>query len=128
MSDEITARNLGHFSITPKAEAFIRTMVRFGGKGPGAGFRLQVTPGGCSGMNAEFAVEDAAQGNERTVEVGSVKLFVPLLSYAMLEGITIDYVDTATKSGFTFIDPAKGACACSSSSEGMTQLEPLTRS
>ena len=129
MSDEITTRGVGHFFITPKAEAFIRTMLRFGGQGAGAGFRLHVTPGGCSGMSADFTIETAAQGNERTLEVGGVKLFIPLLSYAMLEGITVDYVDSPTKSGFTFLDPKKGACACSSSSEQpLTRLEPLSRS
>jgi len=129
MTDEITTRDVGNFSITPKAEGFIRTMVRFGGKGPGAGMRLQVTPGGCSGMNAEFSVESAAQGNERSLEVGGVKVFIPLLSYAMLEGMTVDYVDSPTKSGFTFIDPKKGACDCSSSSEAnkveLTTIAPL---
>jgi len=128
MSDDNTTRSVGHFSISPKAESFIRTMVRFSGKGPGAGFRLQVSPGGCSGMSAEFAVEEKAQGNERTLDVGGVKVFIPLLSYAMLEGVTIDYVDTATKSGFNFIDPNKGACDCSSSSPTVTQIEPVSRS
>jgi iron-sulfur cluster assembly accessory protein len=129
MSDQITARSVGNFSITPKAEAFIRTMVRYSGKAQEAGFRLQVTPGGCSGMSADFSIEDAAQGNERSLQLGGVNVFIPLLSYAMLEGITIDYVDSPTKSGFTFTDPKKGACACSSSSSpSITQLEPLKSS
>jgi iron-sulfur cluster assembly accessory protein len=117
MTDQDTTRSVGSFSITPKAETFIRTMVRFGGKGPNAGFRLVVAPGGCSGMSAEFSVEDAAKPNERTLEVGGVRVFIPLLSYHMLEGVTVDYVDTATKSGFTFIDPKASSCDCSSSSD-----------
>jgi len=97
-------------------------MVRFGGKGPSSGFRMVVAPGGCSGMSAEFSVEDAARPNERTLEVGGVKVFMPLLSYHMLEGVTVDYVDTATKSGFTFIDPKAGGCDCSSSSAKPVEL------
>jgi iron-sulfur cluster assembly protein len=123
MSTDIAARSVGNFSITPKAEAFIRTMVRYSGNPSGSGFRLQVTPGGCSGMSADFTIEPTAQGNERTLEVGGVKVFIPLWSYAMLEGITVDYVDSATKSGFTFIDPKKGACACSSGGEAIAQRE-----
>jgi iron-sulfur cluster assembly protein len=123
MSTDTTARSVGNFTITPKAEAFIRTMVRFSGKPAGSGFRLQVSPGGCSGMSADFTVEPAAQGNERTVEVGGVKVFIPLLSYAMLDGITVDYVDSATKSGFTFIDPKKAACACSSGGEAVAHSD-----
>jgi iron-sulfur cluster assembly accessory protein len=127
MTDQVTTRSVGSFFITPKAESFVRTMVRFGGKGPEAGFRLQVTPGGCSGMSAEFSVEDAPKPNERSLEIGGVRVFIPLLSYGMLEGITIDYVDTATKSGFVFIDPKASSCACSSSTDNKpVTLTPLS--
>jgi iron-sulfur cluster assembly protein len=122
MTDQETTRSVGCFSITLKAETFIRRMVRFGGKGPRAGFRMVVAPGGCSGMSAEFSVEDAARPNERTLEVGGVKVFMPLLSYHMLEGVTVDFVETATKSGFTFIDPKASGCDCSSSSAKPVEL------
>jgi len=32
----------------------------------------------------------------------------------LLDGITIDFVDTAAKTGFAFIDPKKAPCGCSS--------------
>lgn len=73
-------------------------------------------------MSAEFSVEAAAQTNKRVVEVG-VKVFIPLLSYAMLEGLVVDFVDTRTKSGFRFTDPNKGPCACSSSTAEVPQFE-----
>lgn len=44
-------------TITPSAAKFIQRMVRFGGAGEGAGFRLSVSPGGCSGLASEFSVE-----------------------------------------------------------------------
>ena len=44
-------------SVTPAALKFIQRMVRFGGAGPRAGFRLEVSPGGCSGMSSAFSVE-----------------------------------------------------------------------
>ena len=36
-------------TITPAAQKFMRRMVRFGGDGA-TGFRLLVSPGGCSGL------------------------------------------------------------------------------
>lgn len=37
-------------TLTPAAEKFVRRMVRFGGAGEDAGFRLTVSAGGCSGL------------------------------------------------------------------------------
>lgn len=103
------------FTITPAAAKFISRMVRFGGAGESAGFRLTVTPGGCSGYSSEFTVEATPRENDATVEVNGVKLFLPAESRLMLEGITIDFADTPLSSGLTFINPNAGACACSSS-------------
>jgi Fe-S cluster assembly iron-binding protein IscA len=41
---------------TPAAEKFIRRLLKFDG-GPGYGLSLYVSPGGCSGMSAEFSVK-----------------------------------------------------------------------
>jgi Fe-S cluster assembly iron-binding protein IscA len=44
-----------NFTLTPAALKFMRRMVRFS-ETPAGGFRLTVTPGGCSGSIAEFTV------------------------------------------------------------------------
>lgn len=102
-----------NITIQPKAEEFIRRMVRMGG---GGGFRLTVSPGGCSGLSAEFSVESAAKPGDREVEVGTLKLFLPEASYVMLDGYIVDFADTPMETGFKFINPKAGPCACSSSS------------
>ena len=102
-------------SILPAAEKFIRRMVRFGG-GEHCGFRLVVSPGGCSGLNSEFSIEPAPQADEIVFEQGGLRLFLPPQSAALLEGATMDFVDTATTSGLVFKTAGKGACACSSAS------------
>jgi len=102
-------------SILPAAEKFIQRMLRFGG-GEHCGFRLVVTPGGCSGLNSEFSVEAAPQPGEVVFEQGGLRLFLPAESAALLEGASMDFVDTATTSGLVFQTAAKGACACSSAS------------
>jgi iron-sulfur cluster assembly accessory protein len=100
-------------TITPGAEKFIRRMIRFGGAGDNAGFRLLVTAGGCSGLASEFSVEAAPKAGDSVVEVSGVKLFLPAESRLLLEGVTIDFADTPLSSGLTFFDPKAKSCACS---------------
>ena len=64
---------------TPAAEKFIRRLVMFDG-GPGYGLRLHVSPGGCSGMSAEFSVEPAPQEGEQVYAHGQFNLFLPAQS------------------------------------------------
>lgn len=102
-----------NLTVQPKAEEFIRRMIRMSG---GGGFRLTVAPGGCSGLSADFSVETAAKPGDREVEIGSLKLYLPEASYVMLDGYIIDFADSPMETGFKFINPKGGACACSSSS------------
>ena len=113
--------------IPPAAEKFIRRIVRFSGLPAGAGFRLLVSAGGCSGYNAEFSAEPAPQPGEETLVVNDLRVFLPAESRLLLEGVTMDFADTPTKSGLTFINPNQAACACSSSAEaappGVARIE-----
>lgn len=108
-------------TITPGAEKFIQRMVRFSGAGTGAGFRLQVSVGGCSGLAAEFSVEAEPAAGDSVLEVGGVKLFLPAESRLLLDGVTIDFTDTPASSGLTFIDPKAKSCACGSA--GTTSID-----
>jgi len=100
------------FSVTPSAEKFIRRMIRLGG-GTG-GFRLSVTSGGCSGLAAAFDVEAAPRIGDAVVAHGDIKLFLPAESRLLLQGVTIDFVETPTRSEFVFHDPKQSACGCAS--------------
>ncbi len=108
--------------LTPAAQKFIRRLVMFDG-GPGSGLRLLVSPGGCSGLSAEFSVQPAPGAGEAAVTQDGVQLFLPAESRILLDGITIDFVDTPAKTGFVFIDPKKASCGCSSS-ESAAFTEP----
>jgi iron-sulfur cluster assembly accessory protein len=101
-------------TLTPAAAKFISRIVRFSGLGAGAGLRMSVTPGGCSGYSSEFSPAVFPQADEQMLEVGGVRLFLGAQSRLLLNGLTIDFVETSTQSGLSFIDPHKPACACSS--------------
>ncbi|NMG43868.1 iron-sulfur cluster assembly accessory protein [Aromatoleum toluvorans] len=103
-----------NITITPAAEKFMRRMVRFGGGGPDAGFRLQVSAGGCSGYASEFDVA-APRSGDATLDWNGLKLILPAESRLLLEGVTIDFADTPTSSGLTFINPNAASCGCSTS-------------
>jgi iron-sulfur cluster assembly accessory protein len=106
---------LPNVTLTPAAVKFISRVLRFSGLPASAGLRLAVSPGGCSGYNSEFSAEATPQGGEQVLEVAGVRLFLGAESRLMLNGVTIDFVESATQSGFSFFDPNKAACACSTS-------------
>ncbi|CAG0950419.1 Protein HesB, vegetative [Methylophilaceae bacterium] len=105
-------------TMTPKAEKFISRMIRFNGGTPEHGFRLVVSPGGCSGLSSEFTVEAAPLEGDAVIETSGLKLFLPAESRILLDGATIDFKDTPMESGLTFITPQGGNCGCSSSAGG----------
>lgn len=102
-----------NFTVTPAAEKFIRRMLRFDG-GPDSGFRLSVSPGGCSGLAADFSVESAPHSGDAVIERDGMKFFLPAESRLLLEGVTIDFTETPMQTGFVFHDPKAGNCGCSS--------------
>jgi len=107
-----------NITITPKAESFMRRMIRFNGGGADAGFRLVVTPGGCSGFNSSFTVEAAPQPGDAVLDSNGMKVFLPAESRVMLQGVTVDFADSAMSTGLSFINPNAQSCACSSASAG----------
>lgn len=102
-------------TVTPSAAAFMRRMVRFNGGASGAGFRLIVTPGGCSGFNSSFTVEAAPLAGDAVLECEGVKVFLPAESRILLEGVTVDFKDSAMETGLSFVNPNAQSCGCSSS-------------
>ena len=98
-----------NFTLTPKAVKFIRLMIRADG-GAGAGFRLSVSPGGCSGLSADISVRVAPAQGDAVVERDGVKLFLPAESRILLEGVTIDFADTPAQTGLVFYDPKATTC------------------
>jgi iron-sulfur cluster assembly accessory protein len=102
-------------TITPRAEGFMHRMIRMNGGAAGSGIRLVVTPGGCSGLNSSFTVENTPLEGDAVLDSNGVKVFLPAESRVLLEGITVDFADTPMSTGLVFINPNAQPCACNSS-------------
>lgn len=108
-----------NMTVTPGALKFISRMVRFS-EHPAGGFRLTVTPGGCSGYSAEFTVEASPREGDADLRLeNGTRLFLPAESRLMLDGLTVDFTETATSAGLTFFNPNAAPCACSSSGDAV---------
>jgi iron-sulfur cluster assembly protein len=124
---KISVQDAGSIIISEGAEKFMRRMTRFGGLGAGAGFRLVVSPGGCSGLSAEFSIEQEAKTGDETLEVNGLRVFVPRESAKLLAGVTIDFVDTAMQQGLTFYNPSASSSCSDSARPAVVQLSELPR-
>lgn len=102
-------------TVTPAAAKFMRRIVRFSGHPAGAGFRLRVSAGGCSGYSTEFTAEAVPLAGDAALELGDdLRLFLPAESRLLLDGATVDFADTPTQTGLVVRGGTGGGCGCSS--------------
>lgn len=102
-------------TITESAQKAIGRFVK-GSETPVAGLRIAVTGGGCSGLQYAMDLVETRAPDDVVVECGEVTVFVEPLSAPMLKGVTVDFVDSITGSGFTFNNPnASNSCGCGNS-------------
>ncbi len=103
-------------TVTANAVAEVRRFMSEQGAAEGAGLRVAVLPGGCSGFQYGLTIEDESQEDDEILESNGIQLFVDPFSGQYLHGVEIDYVTTMMGSGFTFKNPnASGGCGCGSS-------------
>jgi iron-sulfur cluster assembly protein len=102
-------------TLTENAVTAVGRFIANSGK-PAAGLRIEVTDGGCSGLQYGLKLEDASAADDTVIDFGEVKVFVDPNSYPMLDGMSIDFLDSLDGSGFKFTNPnAAKSCACGSS-------------
>lgn len=78
--------------------------------------RLQVQPGGCSGLVYQLYFDDRTIDGDLVREFQGVELVIDRMSKPYLEGASIDFADTIEKQGFSIDNPnAQGSCACGDS-------------
>ena len=107
---------MAQISLTPTAVDTVQQFLQEQGAEDGAGLRVAVLPGGCSGFQYGLNIEDAPGNDDEILEMEGLKIFVDPFSAQYLEGVEIDYVTTMMGSGFTFKNPnSAGGCGCGSS-------------
>ncbi|MCP3724561.1 iron-sulfur cluster assembly accessory protein [Paraburkholderia sp. CNPSo 3272] len=93
---------LPNFAVTPAAEKFLHRIVRFSGLPSGAGVRICVSTGGCSGYEAELSAVADAQPGDETTEINGLRIFLSAESRLLLDGFTVDFVETQDRCGLAF--------------------------
>jgi iron-sulfur cluster assembly accessory protein len=84
----------------------------------GAGLRVFVQGGGCSGFQYGLMIDegDGDAESDQVFEVNGVKLLVDPISLRYLKNAEVDFVDNNMGGGFTIKNPnAKSTCGCGSS-------------
>jgi iron-sulfur cluster assembly accessory protein len=84
----------------------------------GAGLRVFVQGGGCSGFQYGLMIDEGEGdgSNDHVFEVNGVRLLVDPISLRYLKGAEVDFVDNSMGGGFTIKNPnAKSTCGCGSS-------------
>eukprot|EP00884_Botryococcus_braunii_P022920 jgi/Botrbrau1/9311/Bobra.0111s0035.1 len=86
------------------------------GRGP-AFLRLEVEAGGCSGFSYVFRLDHNLHPDDRLFDYEGAKLVTDSVSFSLLRGATVDYVQELIKSTFEVVrNPnAEGGCGCGSS-------------
>jgi iron-sulfur cluster assembly protein len=79
--------------------------------------RIDIIPGGCSGMTYSAAVDtELKDGDETNNKDEDIRLVADGGSAMFLDGLKIDYSDDLIKSGFRFLSPnSVKSCGCGAS-------------
>ena len=78
--------------------------------------RLSVEGGGCSGFQYRFDLADSADDEDSVSETVGVKLVVDPVSLGLVEGSTVDFVESLGGTAFKVENPqAASGCGCGSS-------------
>jgi len=102
-------------TLTPSALSAVEKFIK-GSDTPVAGLRISISGGGCSGFQYGMRLEEAQAEDDVLVAVGDVKLLIDPFSAPLLDGVTVDFVDSLNGSGFKFENPnATASCGCGSS-------------
>ena len=103
------------FTVTAKAAEMVRNIAKNEGK-EGAALRVTVMPGGCAGYTYGLDFDDAAQGDDLVIEQNGVKLLINEDIAPLVQGATLDFVESLQGAGFVLDNPnAQKSCGCGKS-------------
>ena len=117
MSENITTQEIfdAGISLTKSAAKRLIGIMDSEGK-KGFGLRMEVTTGGCSGMNYDMSFEKEQKEFDKVFESNGLKIFCDLKSYLYLKGIEVDFSNDILNGGFKIKNPnAERTCGCGTS-------------
>ncbi|MDR9391855.1 MAG: iron-sulfur cluster insertion protein ErpA [Trueperaceae bacterium] len=83
---------------------------------PTAAIRVFVKSGGCSGYMYGMAIDDRRLDGDQVFEDKGVRVVVDKMSWPLLAGSEVDYVENMMGGGFSVTNPnASSSCGCGSS-------------
>ena len=99
--------------VTEKATQRIRQILA---KDGGAGLRLAVQGGGCSGLSYLFKLETKERASDHVFGSSDANLLIDPKSFVYMDGLTLDYKESLIQSGFVIDNPnAQKTCSCGTS-------------
>lgn len=102
-------------TLSERAAKAVNRFMRFAEE-PYKGLRISVKGGGCSGFQYDIALATAPEADDQVVDVSGITIFIDQTSAPLVQGMTIDFKETLTDSGFVFDNPnATGSCGCGKS-------------
>lgn len=103
-----------NISLTDKAANRLKEIIA--AKGENLALRVMVRPGGCSGYEYGMALERSPRADDNVTEMDGLKVVVDSRSVTLLDGCSIDYVDSLMGGGFAINNPnASSSCGCGQS-------------
>lgn len=106
----------GTLGVTEPAAEAIRKFLADHDAPEGAGLRVGVRGGGCSGLSYFLDVDEKVRETDRVIDAYGVKVYVDPKSLLYLQGSTLDYKTGLMESGFKFVNPNAGkGCGCGES-------------
>jgi len=97
---------------TEKVKAFLQTE---GAAETGAGLRVGVRGGGCSGFQYSLALDEQRE-DDQVFEHEGIKVLVDPSSLRYVDGSTVDYTESLMGAGFEVNNPnVVASCGCGSS-------------
>jgi iron-sulfur cluster assembly accessory protein len=102
--------------LSQTAIARVKVLLQREARPAGAGLRVSVVGGGCSGLQYSLGLDDAPTDEDTVHEFDGIRVFVDTTSAQYLVGTRVDYVDGLHGAGFKFVNPnADRTCGCGSS-------------
>jgi len=101
--------------MTDQAARKIQALLAQKDLGPGAGLRVKVVGGGCSGLTYKMDIDQPREG-DKVFEHDGARIVVDRKSFLYLKGTELDYTEELMASGFNLRNPnVKRTCGCGTS-------------